>query len=261
MSNVAKHYEQLLAEHYVWMFGVSFEQKVAEQKALLAQVVATLPAARRSGTAVDLGSGPGFQSIALAELGYSPVIAVDSSRELLGELQARRSYEIETREADIARLDWAAVPESASVIVCMGDTVTHLPSKESVQKLFTDVFQKLAPGGVFVLSYRDLTGELAGTDRFLPVQADDTRIMTCFLEYKSSDAVTVHDLIYVRGEGGWKLNKSSYEKLRLGSSWVAGFTQSRLHCHAGEFGWTPPHGRCPEVNLATWPTRGHDRIV
>ena len=90
-----------------------------------------------------------------------------------------------------------------------------------MQKLFTDVFQKLAPGGVFVLSYRDLTGELAGTDRFLPVQADDTRIMTCFLEYKTSDAVTVHDLVYVRGEGGWKLNKSSYEKLRLGSAWVA----------------------------------------
>ena len=39
MSNVAKHYEQLLAEHYVWMFGVPFEQKVAEQKALLDQVV------------------------------------------------------------------------------------------------------------------------------------------------------------------------------------------------------------------------------
>jgi SAM-dependent methyltransferase len=222
MSNVATHYEQLLAEHYVWMFGVSFEQKVAEQKALLDQVVGALPAARRSGTAVDLGSGPGFQSIALAELGYSPVIAVDSSRELLGELQARKqSFEIETREVDITRLDRAALPENASVIVCMGDTLTHLPSKDSVQTLFTDVFQKLAAGGVFVLTYRDLTGELAGTDRFLPVQADDTRIMTCFLEYKSSDAVTVHDLVYVRGESGWKLNKSSYEKLRLGSGWVA----------------------------------------
>jgi SAM-dependent methyltransferase len=222
MSNVAKHYEQLLAEHYVWMFGVPFEQKVAEQKALLDQVASTLPVARRSGAAVDLGSGPGFQSIALAELGYSPVIAVDSSRELLRELQARRGcYEIETREADITRLDSVAPPESTSVIVCMGDTLTHLPSKEAVQKLFTDVFQKLAPGGVFVLSYRDLTGELAGTDRFLPVQADDTRIMTCFLEYKTSDTVTVHDLVYVRCEGGWKLNKSSYEKLRLGSSWVA----------------------------------------
>lgn len=222
MSNVAKHYEQLLAEHYVWMFGVPFEQKVAEQKALLDQVVGTLPVARRCGTAVDLGSGPGFQSIALAELGYSPVVAVDSSRELLRELQERRgSYAIESREADITRLDSVAPPESASVIVCMGDTLTHLPSKESVQTLCTDVFQKLAPGGVFVVTYRDLTSELAGTDRFLPVQADDTRIMTCFLEYKTSDTVTVHDLVYVRGEGGWKLNKSSYEKLRLGSSWVA----------------------------------------
>jgi SAM-dependent methyltransferase len=222
MSNVAKHYEQLLAEHYVWMFGVSFEQKVAEQKALLDQAVGALPAARRSGTAVDLGSGPGFQTIALAQLGYSPVIAVDSSRELLAELQARkRFYDIKTREADITKLGSVAVPESASVIVCMGDTLTHLPSKESVQTLFANVFQQLAPGGVFVLSYRDLTGELAGTDRFLPVQADDSRIMTCFLEFKTSEAVTVHDLVYVRGEDGWKLNKSSYEKLRLASSWVA----------------------------------------
>ncbi len=231
MSNVAKHYEQLLAEHYVWMFGVPFEQKVTEQKDLLEQVVGDLPAARRSGTAVDLGSGPGFQSIALAALGYSPVIAVDSSHELLQELQARKgSYDIETREADITKLDSVSFAESASVIVCMGDTLTHLPAKESVQKLFGDVLEKLAPGGVFVLSYRDLTGELAGIDRFVPVQADDTRIMTCFLEYKSSEAVTVNDLVYVRGEGGWNLSKSSYEKLRLGSSWVtdalrnAGFT-------------------------------------
>jgi SAM-dependent methyltransferase len=220
MSNVAKHYEQLLAEHYVWMFGLPFEQKVAEQKTLLDQVLGTLPA--RKGAAVDLGCGPGFQAIALAELGYSPVIAVDSSHELLAELEARREfYDIEIREADITKLDSVALAESVSVIVCMGDTLTHLPSKESVRKLFADVSQRLAPGGVFVLTYRDLTGELTGTDRFLPVQADDTRIMTCFLEYRTSDAVTVHDLVYVHGEGGWKLNKSSYEKLRLASSWVA----------------------------------------
>jgi len=227
MSSVAKHYEQLLAEHYVWMFGLPFEQKVAEQKALLDQVLHALPAARRSGAAMDLGSGPGFQSIALAELGYSPVIALDSSRELLAELQSRkRSYDIETRLADITQLDSAAVPENASVIVCMGDTLTHLPSKESVQKLFADVFQKLAPGGVFVLTYRDLTGELTGTDRFLPVRADDARIMTCFLEFRTNDVVTVHDLVYVRSEDGWKLNKSSYEKLRLGSGWIASTLQS-----------------------------------
>jgi len=222
MSNVAKHYDQLLAEHYIWMFGIPFEQKVAEQKALLDPVVRTLPEARRSGAAIDLGSGPGFQTIALTELGYSPVIAVDSSSKLLAELQSRKgNHAIETREADITGLDSVALPESASVIVCMGDTLTHLPSKKSVQELFAGVFQRLAPGGVFVLTYRDLTGELAGTDRFLPIQADDTRIMTCFLEYASSDAVTVHDLVYIRSDGRWSFNKSSYQKLRLASSWVA----------------------------------------
>ena len=222
MSNVATHYEQLLAEHYVWMFGIPFEQKVAEQKALLDEAVNTLPDARRSGVAMDLGSGPGVQSIALAELGYSPVIAVDSSHRLLAELQSRKgTYAIETREGDITRLDSFTLPERASVIVCMGDTLTHLASKESVQELFAFVFQRLAAGGVFVLTYRDLTLELKGVDRFLPVQADDTRIMTCFLEYTTPDAVTVHDLLYLRCEGGWRLNKSSYQKLRLASRWVA----------------------------------------
>jgi SAM-dependent methyltransferase len=234
MSKVAEHYEKLLAEHYIWMFGVSFEQKVAEQKALVEGVLTSLPMPIRSGLAVDLGSGPGFQTIALAELGFSPVIALDTSRELLAHLEARQSsYAFEVRQADIRQFDSISLPGPATVVVCMGDTLTHLPSKTSVQKLFIDVFNKLAPGGCFILTYRDLTSELRGTDRFLPVHADDTRIMTCFLEYQSSDYVTVHDLVYVHGEGGWKLNKSSYEKLRLASGWVtatlknAGFTITR----------------------------------
>jgi SAM-dependent methyltransferase len=240
MSNVEAHYEQLLAEHYTWMLGITFEEKVAEQKALLNRVIATLPQARWSGTAIDLGSGPGFQSIALAELGYSPVIAIDSSQRLLAELHARKgTCTIETREADITRLDRVPMLEDASVVVCMGDTLTHLPDKSSVQKLFMDVFQRLARGGAFVLTYRDLTAELTGIDRFLPIQADDTRIMTCFLEYTDSDTVMVHDLVHVRDQGLWTLHKSSYQKLRLASSWVrdalleTGFSRT----------WESPAGR------------------
>jgi SAM-dependent methyltransferase len=222
MSKVVKHYEQLLAEHYVWMFGVPFEEKVAEQKALLDRFASTLPAGLRRGPAIDLGCGPGFQTIALSELGFAPVIAVDTSKELLAELRTRSgSYAIETREADLASLDSIGTTPDAAVIVCMGDTLTHLPTRAAVQDLFRVVFGKLAPGGLFVITYRDLTGELYGTDRFLPVQADDSRIMTCFLEYNDEDFVVVNDLVYVREESGWKLNKSSYEKLRLSSSWVS----------------------------------------
>jgi len=79
------HYAQLLAQHYTWMFGVSFDEKVAEQKALMERALAE-GAGPAAGTAVDLGSGPGFQSIALAQLGLAPVIAIDTSAELLNEL-------------------------------------------------------------------------------------------------------------------------------------------------------------------------------
>ncbi len=83
---------------------------------------------------------------------------------------------------------------------------------------------------MFVITYRDLTTELHGTDRFIPVRSDDNKIMTCFLEFENADSVVVHDLVYVRHATGWSLNKSSYRKLRLGVGWMrkelgnAGFT-------------------------------------
>lgn len=70
-----------------------------------------------------------------------------------------------------------------------------------------------------MLSFRDLTAELAGIDRFIPVRADAERIMTCFLEY-GPETVLVHDLIHIQDGEGWTLRKSCYPKLRLGTRWV-----------------------------------------
>src|ERR1700758_3212379 len=170
MSTVTDHYRKLLSEHYVWMFGVPFEEKVAEQKALLERVLGALHPPVPRGPALDLGSGPGFQSIALAELGFSPVHAIDTSAELVAELAARSgSYPIETRIADIASLKSVDLSPAPTIAVCMGDTLTHLSSRAEVEGLFASVFARLAPQGAFMLTWRDLTHELTGTDRFLSV--------------------------------------------------------------------------------------------
>jgi hypothetical protein len=66
MSDVTRHYDTLLAQHYSWMTGVPFDIKVAEQRTLLE----VLGMAGRSGVALDLGCGPGYQSAALAQLGF-----------------------------------------------------------------------------------------------------------------------------------------------------------------------------------------------
>jgi SAM-dependent methyltransferase len=225
MSEVTDHYERLLAHHYTWMFGTSFDDKVAEQISLLAPILSPLITTHASAVAVDLGCGSGFQSIALAQLGFSPVIAIDTSAALLRELRSHSSSrQIETHHADLRDLCSIVPAARAAAIVCIGDTITHLPTHADVTDLFDSVHATLAPGGVFVLTWRDLIPELQGSDRFLPVRSDDSAIMTCFLEYISPEQVLVHDLIYTRPDtaSAWSLNKSSYPKLRLSSAWLAG---------------------------------------
>jgi len=220
MPNTSKaHYDNLLAEHYDWMFGATFEQKVAEQKALLRQVTGETPG---GDFAVDLGCGSGFQSVALQELGYR-VLALDDSEKLLGRLAARvDARNVTTRLADIRNLDDYVAAASADVVVCMGDTLTHLTSRQEVCALFRSATRALKPGGAFVVSYRDLAGsELRGLERFISVRGDDERVMTCFLEYHDPETVVVNDLVQIRRDDGqWALHKSSYQKLRLPIAWV-----------------------------------------
>jgi SAM-dependent methyltransferase len=221
MSEVQDHYSNLLAKHYTWMFGVSFAAKVAEQRAILED--ALQPSADRSdlGLAVDLGSGSGFQTVALAEIGYSQVLAVDTSESLLKELQSHQdNLSVQTICIDLLKLDELVPPATAHVIVCMGDTITHLGSKDAVEELLRLAFDALTPGGKFVVSYRDLSAEATGLDRFIPVYSDDGKVMTCFLEFDRSDAVLVHDLVYSREGQQWLLEKSSYRKLRLPLDWL-----------------------------------------
>ena len=230
MSTVSEHYQRLLSKHYTWMFGSSFEEKVAEQKVFLSRAL-DLKHRREAALAVDLGCGSGFQTIALAQLGFSPVIAIDTSSELLDELRSHiNGLPIQIENADLKGLPGIVSAGQATVIVCMGDTLTHLASKGEVGALFRVVFNGLRPGGVFIITYRDLTKELHGTDRFIPIRSDDNKIMTCFLEFENAESVVVHDLVYSRHGEGWSLNKSSYLKLRLGIDWIcqelskAGFT-------------------------------------
>lgn len=161
--------------------------------------------------------------MALAGLGYHAVLAVDSSAALLAELSehARHQPAVHAVHGDLNEVAAGLAAGTVEVAVCMGDTLTHLPDRASVARLLTDLYAALAPGGKLVLTFRDLTGALTGTDRFLPVHADADSILTCFLEY-GPGSVTVHDLLHRRtGQAGWTFSAASYRKLRIGAGWVS----------------------------------------
>jgi SAM-dependent methyltransferase len=234
MGSVRDHYDLVLAEHYSRMFG-DFDAKAAEQRALLERLGVT--ARRDAATAVDLGCGSGFQSVALARLGFR-VLAIDFSQRLLAELRDRtRDLPVEGIAGDIRDVP-TLVPTTVELAVCMGDTLSHLESEADLTSVFDGVAARLAAGGRFVLTFRDLSRELRDLDRVIPLHASDEVVMTCFLEYEPS-TVKVHDLVWIRHQDGWRLRKGIYHKLRLAPETVitrlerAGFSVDRREAPPG----------------------------
>ena len=215
MESVKKHYDDFLAGVYSWIIG-DFDAACAKSKALFESLALR---GRPGSVAVDLGCGPGCQSIPLAEAGFD-VLAIDFCQELLDEL-AEHSDSLPIRRicADITGFrQYLSVP--ANLIVCMGDTLAHLPDRQTVDALLIDIVQSLAPGGTFVYAIRDYVDYVPrGAERFVPIRANDQQIFTCFLDYKE-DVVHVHDVLYRKFGSEWKLDISDYQKLRVDSRWV-----------------------------------------
>ncbi len=223
MNEVADHYRQLLAPIYLWMAGGA-ESALVQGAADLALLGIT----PTSGTpAVDLGAGFGMHSIPLARLGYQ-VTAVDSSALLLKQLrELAGGLAIRAIEGDL--LDFEPDPTAApALVLCMGDTLTHLANAAVVGRLCSRVARWMAAGGRFVTTFRDYTLPARGDARFIPVRSDADRIHTCFLE-EHGQYMLVHDIVHERQhDGAWRLRVGHYPKLRLDPDQVVQFLE-----HAG----------------------------
>lgn len=221
MDLVRSHYEGFLAPVYSWLTGgaeAAFARGEVELDAL------RLIPLRAAASALDLGAGFGMHSVPLARRGFN-VVAVDSSGALLRELRGHAGkLPILTAEADL--LDFPQyIVGPTDVILCMGDTLTHLASKLEIESLFAQAVAALAPGGVFVLTFRDYSAPMIRESRFIPVKSDTDRIFTCFLEY-GNEHVDVYDVLHERQGSQWTQRVSSYRKLRLPPDWVCAALRS-----------------------------------
>lgn len=208
-----EHYDKHLANFYSWMAGDFDTAKNLFKEFCINNKIK--PFANKP--AIDLGAGNGIQSVALAELGYS-VTAVDFNKQLLSELSDKTgNLRIKTIHSDIRNLKQFNIqPE---LIVCCGDTLTHLESITEVKQLIADTSEILCPDGKLILSFRDYSVELENTQRFIPVKSDASRILTCVLEY-FDEKVRVTDLLNEFEDGQWKQKVSSYFKIRISKETV-----------------------------------------
>jgi SAM-dependent methyltransferase len=214
MSSTLEHYEKHLAPVYSWMAGGIEDAITRGQKELTDIGLLN----RNLKYAVDLGAGFGMHSIPLARTGCT-VLAIDSSAFLLQELKSQaKGAAIAIVQDDLLSFARHLTGEP-EIVLCMGDTLTHLPEKSSITNVIAAVSEHLRPGGLFVITFRDYSTALEGASRFIPVKGDESRILTCFLEY-AEDTVEVHDILHEFKDGAWSMRVSAYRKLRVDPSWV-----------------------------------------
>jgi hypothetical protein len=92
---------------------------------------------------------------------------MDTCDSLLQELEVRKeSLPIRAVNADLLTFR-EHVGGPIDVILCTGDTLTHLPSLSGVESLFAEVAASLSHGGLFVATFRDyVSTPLQGDGRF-----------------------------------------------------------------------------------------------
>lgn len=208
MSSVAEHYEALLAPVYSWMVGGA-EAAITLGQTDLAPVLCG------GSFAIDLGAGFGMHAIPLAREGWR-VLAIDSSPVLLSQLSSlAEGLPVRACCGDLLGFgQYLLKGQRAGLVLCMGDTLTHLETTEAIATLSRTVAAHLSPRGRFVATFRDYSRLPSGDARFIPVRADEHRVLTCFLE-EFERYVQVHDLLHERMQGTWITRVSSYRKLRL----------------------------------------------
>jgi SAM-dependent methyltransferase len=208
-DTVQSHYDTFLAGNYSWISGSRDEQVRKNRDFFSSHWV--FPG--RALAAIDLGAGSGFQSVPLAQGGYL-VTAVDNCGLLLEEIcRYAGELPVETVRSDIRHYSsWEG--RHPALIVCMGDTLTHLPALADAENLIRQCFRELIPGGRLVLSLRDYSREPDGATVVVPVRRDRNRIFLCRLEYQA-DIVIVTDILYSRVQDRWERKTGQYMKIRI----------------------------------------------
>jgi SAM-dependent methyltransferase len=207
---VSTHYAAILASRYTWMMG-GLDGCLSSARALLDAVGLT---DEGTGTVLDLGAGAGYHARTLASRGFS-VVAVDTSDALLNELrEVCAGMAVTTIQSDLLEEARYAEQGPYALVLCVGDTLTHLSSEKDVDHLIRMAARLLMPGGALLLQFREQPRDLSPQESVITMRSERDRIMQCVLHFEPQ-RVWVTDIVHEWNGQAWITTKSTYPKLRL----------------------------------------------
>jgi SAM-dependent methyltransferase len=175
--SVQQFYDEL-ADDYDRMTG--FEKRFVQEGPFFRLLVDT----HMLKTAVDAGSGTGFHALLLAQLGVR-VTAVDLSGNMLARLRehaAEMGLPVATLQAPFAELP-AHVKEPVDAVVCLGNSLAHLPSPEELARALESFARITRPGGILFAQLMNYERILSSRTRVLSVREESGTVFVRFYDF------------------------------------------------------------------------------
>jgi glycine/sarcosine N-methyltransferase len=192
-----------LAPAYDAMTG--YEGRFAVEKPIFRLLVER----HRVRTAIDAGSGTGFHSILLAQLGVQ-VTAVDVSSEMLEQTASHAraaNLPVTLVQSDFQHLaDHIHTPVDA--LFCLGNSFAHLLTDDEVHAALRSFRRALKPGGMLMIQTLNYDRILADQTRIQSVKEVGASTFVRFYDFLS-DSIVFNLLILTRTSSGIQHQMSS----------------------------------------------------
>lgn len=174
IGNIRQFYDELADDYDVM---TAFEKRFVQERPFFRILVDT----HGLTTAIDAGSGTGFHSILLAQLGVR-VTAVDLSRGMLARLRdhaASLALPIDTLAIPFSELA-ATVRTPVDGLFSMGNTLAHLLTPAELARALENFARVIRPGGILFLQVLNYARILSARTRVQNVREEGG---TTFIRY------------------------------------------------------------------------------
>ena len=152
-------------------------------------------------SALDAGSGTGFHSILMGQLGVS-VTALDLSKRMLERTRVHASdagLDIETIQSGFLDLP-DSTKKKYDAVLCLGNSLPHLLTSKNLEKSVRNFAALLNPGGILLLQLLNYDRILANMERVQSVKEQDGVTFVRFYEFHKDHVV--FNILKLRKENG-----------------------------------------------------------
>ncbi len=208
LSVPAEFYDALASE-YDEMTG--FEQRFAREKPFFHLLVDRYNIT----TAIDAGSGTGFHSLLLTQLGVG-VTAIDVSAGMLRRLEAHAKHlnlSVKTVNASFGNFP-ETLAGTADAVFCLGNSLPHLVTDDELLHALRNFRTAIRPGGLLIVQLLNYDRLLADRTRIQSVkQAADKTFVRYYEYHENSIVFNVLTITGLNGHTGHRLRSIALRPL------------------------------------------------